>query len=98
MILRIRAHIQNGVWFFIVVVWVFFFFFWLISVEPFHGQGLRIQQAAQGYAVPTEPEWTQGDAFRVPSNTLRLLKGEGQCTGEQSSVRSRDHPTSPPHG
>ena len=27
MILRIRAHIQNGVWFFIVVVWVFFFFF-----------------------------------------------------------------------
>ena len=83
---------------FLLLLFGFFFFFWLISVEPFHGQGLRIQQAAQGYAVPTEPEWTQGDAFRVPSNTLRLLKGEGQCTGEQSSVRSRDHPTSPPHG
>lgn len=67
-------------------------FFSSISVEPSHGQGLRIQQAAQGYPMPTEPEGTQGDAFGVPSNTLRPLKGEGQCTVGRNSVRIGDTP------
>ena len=81
--------------FFIVVVWGFFL---VDQCGTISWSGLRIQQAAQGYPMPTEPGGTQGDAFGVPSNTLRPLKGEGQCTGVHSSVRSKDHPTSPPHG
>lgn len=98
MILRIRAHVQNGVW----VFWVFFLFLFLllllINVEPFHGQGLRTQQAAQGYPMPGGLEGTQGDAVGVPGDTLRPLEGEGEgavCRRAEFSERSRGPPLLP---